>query len=255
MTVRPRDLLPAAYPLWCLLRGQPHEEDFRVLGQLGPTGGLFVDVGANAGQSAVSCRLCNRRLHILSFEPDPAALRPLRLVRAALSARHEIIPCGLGRTRGTLPFHQPMAGGHPLHGEGTFDRMVLETDRPTRQRLERLASGRPITIDTRHLPVRRLDEFHLSPHAIKIDTQGTELDVVEGATDTLARAHPVLMVENNPRSTDIEALLAAEGYRVFVRDPDANVLCTSAQPYAGLNAFYVASPWLERLRGTGALVE
>ena len=253
MRFRLRTLFNAAYPLACLLREQPHEEDFRFLGQLGPTGGLFVDVGANAGQSAVSCRLCNRRLHILSFEPDPSALPALRLVRAALAVRHQIIPCGLGNTTGPQPFHQPTAGGRPLHGEGTFDRATLEEDHPTRDRLAQLAKGRPIAIQTRPLPVRRLDEFHLSPHVIKIDVQGTELAVLEGATDTLARAHPILLIENNPRSREIETFVAAWGYEVFVRDPGRNVLVRSDRPYGGLNAFFVAPPWLERLTSAHVL--
>lgn len=40
-----------------------------------------------------------------------------------------------------------------------------------------------------------LDEFSLKPNVIKIDVQGAERDVLEGARETLLRYKPVLIVE------------------------------------------------------------
>ena len=50
------------------------------------------------------------------------------------------------------------------------------------------------------VPVRTLDSFEFERvDAIKIDVEGAELDVLRGATATLERAHPLLLVEIEQR--------------------------------------------------------
>jgi hypothetical protein len=46
-----------------------------------PEDGLFLDVGANVGQSAMSFRIFNRQARILSIEPNPDLEPDLRIVR------------------------------------------------------------------------------------------------------------------------------------------------------------------------------
>lgn len=51
--------------------------------------------------------------------------------------------------------------------------------------------------DDGSVPVRPLDSFGLLPDLIKIDTQGYEGEIIDGARETIFRAKPVLVVENN----------------------------------------------------------
>jgi Methyltransferase FkbM domain len=68
------------------------------------------------------------------------------------------------------------------------------------------------------VPVKRLDDLHLDDVGlIKIDVEGHELAVLLGATDTLARNQPALVVEAEERHhpnavADITTLLAGLGY-------------------------------------------
>ena len=57
-------------------------------------------------------------------------------------------------------------------------------------------------------------EHGLRPAVVKIDVEGGELDVLRGATRTLADAQPVLLVEVSEQSgRDVERLL--RDYRAF----------------------------------------
>lgn len=58
-------------------------------------------------------------------------------------------------------------------------------------------------------------------HLIKIDVEGMELDVLQGASKTLAQHRPALYIENDrkDKSPDLIAHLLAAGYRPFWHRP------------------------------------
>jgi len=63
----------------------------------------------------------------------------------------------------------------------------------------------------------RLDDLLAgSPLLMKIDTDGGELDVLEGAIAMLRRCHPTVIVESNGRQADLVSLLKSVGYERFV---------------------------------------
>ena len=46
------------------------------------------------------------------------------------------------------------------------------------------------------VPMIALDDLHVNPHLIKIDTEGMELEVLKGAAQTVDRVRPVLYFEH-----------------------------------------------------------
>jgi FkbM family methyltransferase len=68
------------------------------------------------------------------------------------------------------------------------------------------------------VPVVRLDDINLPAcHFIKIDVEGMEQDVVEGAAGTIARHKPVLYVENDrsEKSAALVRRIASLGYKLY----------------------------------------
>lgn len=53
------------------LARRPHDPDFRYFNRCDGGGGLFLDVGANTGSSALSYRVFDRSSQIFSLEPNP----------------------------------------------------------------------------------------------------------------------------------------------------------------------------------------
>src|SRR3954468_23806524 len=60
---------------------RPHEADFAAFALFPERTGLFLDVGANTGASALSFRIYNRRSPILSIEPNPMLAPGLRRLK------------------------------------------------------------------------------------------------------------------------------------------------------------------------------
>ena len=68
------------------------------------------------------------------------------------------------------------------------------------------------------VPIATLDSYALTAcHLIKIDVEGMERNVLEGARATIARHQPLLYVENNKpeRSSDLIQWLLSNHYRPY----------------------------------------
>jgi FkbM family methyltransferase len=194
---------------------------------------VFVDVGANRGQTALSFASVSRLPHrIVSFEVNTNNERYFWLVRRLLGRRFEYRMCGLGRETERRDFFVPVKGGRRLTGEGSFDRENIE--RASR----RFGSDYTVVVDQRE--IRRLDSFAVEPDIVKIDVQGLEMQVVEGMGSLLER-QPLLMIEANPHTDEaLYRFLGPYGYERFRRAPEANVLVRPGPGDAPLNWFYAA---------------
>ncbi len=126
-----------------------------------------------------------------------------------------------------------------------------------------------LPIDALDLPACRL---------LKIDVEGMEPDVIEGAKKTLARCAPALFVENNTLegSAKLLACIAAVGYRAYWHispyfsaenyfgnaenifaafQPEANVLCVPADvSIEGLEPAREGDDWRSALARMAARV-
>lgn len=162
--------------------------------RLGP-GAVFVDVGANVGEVAGFARSLGAE--VWAFEPVPEYFADL----AALDVHAENV--ALGRALDMLPIN---VGADGNKGWNTMvPGFMPEAD-----------VGR-----VEYALVRNLDSYRLRPDVVKIDTEGFELPVLEGACDTLERSCPLLIVEVAPAAypllgrsiAELIGLVEGLGYR------------------------------------------
>lgn len=213
---------------------RPHDPDFSAFGSL-PGSGLFLDVGASIGQSALSFRIFNREAPILSLEPLPSHRGDLRFVRRVIG-KHRFIIAGAAEETRSATLYVPMLGSYELPAESSLNREDaaavlerLEAEGAKRRRL----SLKEVTVD-----LRRLDELGLDPSFVKIDVEGAELGVLRGMRETIARRHPVLMVERSKRLDQVADLLRDDEYAPFIFDADE----AEFRPYRGeptVNVFFL----------------
>jgi FkbM family methyltransferase len=168
-------------------------------------GAVILDIGANFGFYALTfARALARCTRIIAFEPFPATFRRLS-ANIALNGLQDVIEA------------------HP----------VALSDREGRARMWSRPdnSGASAVLDegTIEVPVTTLDGFSRGAgldrlDLIKIDVEGHEESVLRGASDVIARHHPVLLVEIDPPKLDrartsperVLRLLADLGYGLWV---------------------------------------
>ena len=169
--------------------------------------GTILDVGAHDGLLTLPLsRLPGAR--VLAFEPLPSAFARLE---AAVRAEYGTIPPNialhakaLGAAPGTLTLSVPVLDG-----------VAQEQWASTAKDYSRFTS---VTVTRHEVAVVTIDSLGLTDlNHIKLDAEGFEQEVLEGARATLTRCRPVLSLEveerHRPGSTgDVPALLAGLGY-------------------------------------------
>jgi FkbM family methyltransferase len=211
-----------AHQLLRYFRRRPHEADFAAFAHFRDRNGLFLDVGASSGTSALSFRVFDRRRPILSIEPNPLHAPELRLVgRIVGSFKYLIGAAGDRNEDATLCV--PTYRGVPITGAAWLDRDGATQHWYLRRTLlgERMDSPE-FEVVAQAVRVYRLDDLELHPACIKIDVEGEELAVVRGLAQTIARELPVLMIEYSRGYPEIAALLARHGYEAYTYLPDGD---------------------------------
>ncbi len=147
---------------------------------------LVVDIGANTGQYGHSIREIGYHGPIVSFEPQRACMPKLQAAASA-DGNWNASNLALGAAEGELELH---VAGNSLSSSLL---PMLES--------HRAAAPESGYVATQTTPVRTIDaELSVATYAkaksiwLKIDTQGYEWPVLEGATETLKRCS-VLEVE------------------------------------------------------------
>jgi len=129
-------------------------------------GDVFLDIGANIGFFTVLAAQCGAS--VKAFEPDPLNYR--RLLRniklnGLNSAQVETRPWGVGRESGKALLHRPLTDNYGMSS-------IVSNQSP----------------DGMGVPVRRLDDLVSSfdsRYVIKVDVEGAELQVLQGAMGVL----------------------------------------------------------------------
>lgn len=196
------------------VRRIPHESDFKALRAIAlPANPTILDVGANLGQSIRSIRLFVPQSNIIAFEPNPLLAAWLRQ-----EAFHDVVihQYGLGMAPFQATLFVPIYRGWEFHGLASTDRVeAAEWLKADRLFWYSVAS---LKVDERQIEVMRLDDVPGIERVdmVKIDTQGTETDVLEGSMTTLRRDHPALMVEAGRFHGRLKEILFPLGYRPYV---------------------------------------
>ena len=169
------------------------EPELHVLRDIVDPRRLAVDIGANWGMYTTA--LTRLGCRIVAFEPNPREAAHLR--RAF--PRIQVEQCGLGSEAGNATLRVPlMANGVAMSGFGTLGEFAVRFERET----------------SVSVPIRRLDDFKLEDVGfIKMDVEGFEYLVLDGAAETLARCRPNLLIELNDRPSRMAERLAPLGYR------------------------------------------
>ena len=196
----------------------PHDKSYLALVHFAQEpNGLFLDVGANNGISALSFRRLNKTYRILSLEPDPRHELALRRVARKID-RFEYRIIGAGRRRETRVFHTPRYKSVVLH---TF----TSTDRQQAMSAVRESFGPKVgdatQVSSAKWPIVPIDDLDLDPAIIKIDVEGLDADVLLGANKTVERARPFLMVEAcHVGVTAFDRFCERHAYAIFAYDVD-----------------------------------
>jgi len=165
------------------LAGANYEREMELLDVLCDPTRTGIDVGAKVGM--YTYRIRARSQDVIAFEPIPLFHNMLRAVFQGRRGRIE--PFAVSHVRGTAVLRMPydQAGG-PQFGRSTINRENSLTH-------ELVARVEEIEVET-----RRIDDYALTGVGfIKVDVEGHEVAVLDGAERTITEQRPNLLIECN----------------------------------------------------------
>lgn len=174
---------------------------------------VIFDVGSNTGTYAANlCRMFPKA-QVFCFEPVPSTFSKLE-AWASGTAQVTAVNLALGNHSGELDMH--------LHDDHTPSSSLLPSTTNNTRLFPITARQSSVRIKAERLDVFVKDKaLNLGSGALmKIDVQGYELAVLEGARDTLKLTHAVIvevilddLYENQSRFEDVFAFMIAAGFR------------------------------------------
>jgi FkbM family methyltransferase len=190
------------------IRGENPE--YAMMKQTLAAGDTFIDVGANFGTfSLLASRLVGSSGQVFAVEPQPSLAEMIGQSLSMSGADNcVVVPVACGSKSGTMQLLIPH------HDSGRAGFFTAFSGRTRHQRL-----------DVNVIPLDDLlpSTLHSERVLLKIDVEGSELDVIEGARRLIGARRPAIMVELNPWSAsaagrgtgDLLRLLMALGYSSF----------------------------------------
>lgn len=148
-----------------------------------PAGGTAIDIGANAGwHTLLMAQRVGARGQVLAVEPNPSVREHLRRNIAVNRLEQiEIVGAALAEAKGTLNFFAPDADD-PASASG---HVVADA----------VASPDAVRVEASTLDIlaaeRKLDRLDL----VKIDAEGFEWPILQGAQMSIARFRPYIIFE------------------------------------------------------------
>ena len=195
------------------LCGRPHEADFMAFRHFTHRNGLFLDIGANSGESVLSFRLFNASAPILSIEPNPYHEPDLRFLKQRVD-KFDYLLCAAGEQSGRGILYVPVYRHLPLTGEASFHREQAIGNYWMQEQIG--AGSQAVQLAELEVDVKRMDDLSLQPAFVKIDVQGFEASVVAGLRSTIAKWRPILLLERSGCGDALCRQLADHGYTACV---------------------------------------
>jgi FkbM family methyltransferase len=176
-----KETFPSIWLRWHFMHlAKSVEQELKYLDKIVPEGAVTIDVGANCG--LYTRKLARLSKQVYAFEPSHQMADLLRRTSASNVSVHEI---ALSDQTGSAELFIPQDDQQLIYGLASLE--------------PRLGSSSQHGVSI-NVPTARLDAIvHQDVAFVKIDVEGHELNVLNGAVELLEHSQPVFLVEAEDR--------------------------------------------------------
>ena len=179
----------------------------------------IIDVGAHLGESIKNFKKYNKNYEINSFEPNPELFKIIKN-NFKNDKKIKIKNFEISNTK-ISQLYIPILYSFHMRLWASYKIDVLKN------RWEKFTSIKFKDIQIKKIKVnsKKLDYFNLKANLIKIDTEGSEFEVVKSAIKTIKKNYPILVIEYSHKNyKKIELLLKKFNYNSYFYQKSENFL-------------------------------
>lgn len=265
--VTPEGFVPVAdsNPLWIeefMRKGQIHDQDYVVFGAFRDPESTILDVGAHFGYSVTSIWSSGAASSVISFEPNPHFEPCFQHIAKLRPGRYDYRLVALSESAGALGFAMPVVNGY---GMGALTTACASPDVGSLAQniVKYSVKSHPITSFHVHrfeAQAARLDDLLAAGGfcvptnkivAIKIDTEGYEVQILRGCPELLATQRPLVLAEGGHSNPLVYSQLMPLGY-LYARRIGKQLQIVSG-PAPAINGFFLHPAHADEYRRIGLL--
>ncbi len=179
----------------------------------------IIDIGAHLGESIKNFRKYSENYEINSFEPNPELYKIIKN-NFKNDKKIKIQNFAISDTK-ISQLYIPILYSFHMRLWASYKIDVLK------KRWEKFTSikFKDVQIKKINVKSKRLDDFNLKANLIKIDTEGSELEVVRSAIKTIKKNYPILIIEYSHKNyKKIKSLLKKFNYDSYFYQKSENYL-------------------------------
>jgi FkbM family methyltransferase len=191
----------------------PHDKSYKGFLKFSSKSGLFLDVGANNGISALGFNALLPNYRIFSVEANPQHFSSLSKIKNKIN-NFDFIIAAAGDCSTSLRLNIARYKNIPLHTAASVnsDYMNGAFKNNYSNNVIKFIKWDSVIVD-----VIPLDNLNLRPDFIKIDVEGYDYEVLIGLRTTINNCRPILLIEFSHSLYDKYNLLCVElNYQMYV---------------------------------------
>lgn len=204
------------------------ENELKKFQQLINQGDIVLEIGAHIGYvTQIFEEIVGNEGKVLVAEPTEFSRRFL-LKNIRLNTK--VLPLAVSNTVGKMDFYTEQFGGFTNSLVGEFTASAIKS----LSHSQRVQNSKMIKTQVDVSTIDAICKQHcILPQFIKIDVEGAELNVLEGAAETLGDVH-ALMVEISRNHEKVYKLLSDHGFKAFLSS-DVEII----DEFLGGNIFFI----------------
>lgn len=189
-------------------------------------GKMLLDIGAHIGYHALSFAALQPDARVVAFEPNPVNVKRARAnfaLSPLLAARIELMELALSAANGTVM----MNGSSNVEDQTSSGSYIAGASKPLDDAIYRRSNFKPFEVECRSLDDLVTEQHWKDVAVMKIDVEGAEHLVLQGARRILERDRPLLLIEVHSVVCMMEVLrvIVPLGYRTELLHEDRASRC------------------------------
>ena len=187
------------------------EREYKIVNLIKKKNPLIIDIGGNKGESIKNFLRFNKNLKIICFEPKKNSFEYIKKKYKKKNIR--IFNFGIGNSQKKVSLYTPTIYNYEFSSLSATDLKNLK---------KRLNSFFKVLKNNfkfikEIIEIKKLDNFNLKPDLIKIDAEGSELDILKSSIQTIKKYQPILIIEfNHINFSEIKKILSRIGYKSYI---------------------------------------
>ncbi len=251
-----------------LARTTPHDEDYGIFRIFADERDIILDIGANWGYSAGSIWASGAHCRIISFEPLACYQACLERIAKLRKGRFDFRMVALGASRGQLRFVVPVVNGTAItaltsaNSDPNLIDLINNIENHITEWMPDVGAGADIRLQEFDTLIDTLDHILESEQfdfpierivAIKVDVEGLEDQVIQGAVATIIKHKPLILAESGNRNHRLVHLLQPLGYLYTERQGEVLVAIEGTHTTSA-NGFFLHPDFIPFYEKMGILV-